>query len=392
MAERGIPPQITNMIQPTIDNALGYEEIMRTDVVIKAEDEESFEAATAVNAKYREAERLTDFDNAVGHAFADMIRIGIGWIAVTRNGDPFKYPYRVKHVPWREMWWDWRARDFNLQDARYVIRRQWYDADDLAMHFPQHRQMIKYAATGWPTGWIDVWDRSGASIGGSLDLGRGNNDLARWPATPRRIRPSRSANGATRSAAASLYTRFSTRSRAVIRAIRMPSGKVIEYRKNNPVHEMALQKGFPLIEGPSMRYRQAYYLGPHRLGDHELEIDDWHYIPFICRREDGDGSVYGYIRNMKSPQESINARHSRALYDMSARKVLVDDDAVDDHQQTAEEVARSDAYITLKAEPDTHRGDTDRSQHRHDAPDVPASANVEAGHRRHDRVENRCPI
>ena len=138
----------------------------------------SFETATAVNAKYKEAERLTDFDGAVGHAFADMVRIGIGWISVTRNGDPFKYPYRVKHVPWREMWWDWRARDFNLQDARYVIRRQWYDADDLAMHFPQHRQMIKYASVGWPTGWIDVWDRYGASSEGSLDLGR-DNDLAR---------------------------------------------------------------------------------------------------------------------------------------------------------------------------------------------------------------------
>ena len=123
MAERGIPPHITNVIQPAIDNALGYEEIMRTDVIIKADDEKSFETAMAVNAKYKEAERLTDFDNAVAHAFADMMRIGIGWIGVTRNGDPFKYPYRVKHVPWREMWWDWRARDFNLQDARYVIRR-----------------------------------------------------------------------------------------------------------------------------------------------------------------------------------------------------------------------------------------------------------------------------
>ena len=336
------------MTQPAIDNVLGYEEIMRTDVVIKAEDEESFETATAVNAKYKEAERLTDFDGAVGHAFADMVRIGIGWISVTRNGDPFKYPYRVKHVPWREMWWDWRARDFNLQDARYVIRRQWYDADDLAMHFPQHRQMIKYAAAGWPTGWIDVWDRYGASSESSLDLGRDNDLVGARHTEENSTLEEREWRDPQRGRLGLYEILYKVPRR--IKAIRMPSGKVIEYRKNNPIHEMALQKGFPLIEGPSMRYRQAYYLGPHKLGDHELEIDDWHYIPFICRREDGDGSVYGYIRNMKSPQESINARHSRALYDMSARKVLIDEDAVDDHQQTADEVARSDAYITLKAD------------------------------------------
>ena len=348
MEERGIPPQIVNMIQPAIDNVLGYEEIMRTDVVIKAEDEESFETATAVNAKYKEAERLTDFDGAVAHAFADMVRIGIGWIGVTRTGDPFKYPYRVKHVPWREMWWDWRARDFNLQDARYVIRRQWYDADDLAMHFPMSRQMIKYAAAGWPTGWIDVWDRYGASSEGSLDLGR-DNDLSRARHTEENSSlEEREWRDPQRGRLALYEILYKVPHRT--KAIRMPSGKVIEYRKGNPVHEMALQKGFPLIEGPSMRHRQAYYLGPHKLGDRELEIDDWHYIPFICRREDGDGSVYGYIRNMKSAQESINARHSRALYDMSARKVLIDEDAVDDHQQTAEEIARSDAYITLKSD------------------------------------------
>ena len=349
MAERGIPPQITNMIQPAIDNALGYEEIMRTDIVIKGEDEKSFETATAVNAKYKEAERLADFDDAVAHAFADMMRIGIGWIGVTRNDDPFKYPYRVKHVPWREMWWDWRARDFNLQDARYVIRRQWYDADDLAAHLPQHAQLIKYASTGWPAGWIDVWDRHGSSIEGSLDLGRDNNDLVGSRHTEENSTLEEREWRDPQRGRLALYEILYKVPRRT-RAIRMPSGKVVEYRKNNPIHEMALQKGFPLIEGPSMRYRQAYYLGPHKIGDRELEINDWHYIPFICRREDGDGSVYGYIRNMKSPQEAINARHSRTLYDMSARKVLIDEDAVDDHQQTAEEIARSDAYITLKSD------------------------------------------
>ena len=194
-----------------------------------------------------------------------------------------------------------------------------------------------------------MWDQYGASTGGSLDLGRDNNDLVRSRHTEESSTLEEREWRDPQRGRLALYEILYKVPRR-IRAIRMPSGKVIEYRKNNPIHEMALQKGFPLIEGPSMRHRQAYYLGPHKLGDHELEIDDWHYIPFICRREDGDGSVYGYIRNMKSPQEAINARHARTLYDMSARKAFVDEDAVDDHQQTAEELARSDAYITLKTD------------------------------------------
>ena len=103
-----------------------------------------------------------------------------------------------------------------------------------------------------------------------------------------------------------------------------------------------------LVEGPSSNLRQAYYVGPHKLYDQQLPHNEFHYFPAIANREDGDGSVYGKIRAMKSSQENINARHSRLLHDTSSRRVMVDEDAVDDHEATAKELGRVDSYIKTK--------------------------------------------
>jgi len=50
---------------------------------------------------------------------------------------------------------------------------------------------------------------------------------------------------------------------------------------------------------------------------------------------------------MRSPQDEINARKSKALWLMNSRRVVADEDAVLDHAAAMKEVARADAYIKL---------------------------------------------
>ena len=103
------------------------------------------------------------------------------------------------------------------------------------------------------------------------------------------------------------------------------------------------------MAGPTTRLRQALYLGYDRLMDRPLNAMEPHYIPVIARREGGDGSPYGYIRNMKSPNEAYNQRYARVLHDLSGRRVIASEDAVVDHEATRRDINKNNAYILLKS-------------------------------------------
>jgi hypothetical protein len=60
---------------------------------------------------------------------------------------------------------------------------------------------------------------------------------------------------------------------------------------------------------------------------------------------DHDGDRYGFIRNLKSPQDEINHRRSKALHLLNTRRIKLQKGAVDDIEITRREAARSDGII-----------------------------------------------
>ena len=141
-----------------------------------------------------------------------------------------------------------------------------------------------------------------------------------------------------------------------VKALRFPSGRVVVYDKKSALHAEALRQGVELIDGPTETWRQAFYIGPHKIYDQALATNESHYIPILAHRENATGRPYGRIRPMMSPQDGVNARHSRLLFDTTARKTIIDEDAVDDHAETAKEAGRIDAYIKLKSDRRSERG------------------------------------
>jgi hypothetical protein len=71
---------------------------------------------------------------------------------------------------------------------------------------------------------------------------------------------------------------------------------------------------------------------------------------------DHDGDRYGFIRNLKSPQDEINARRSKSLHLLNSRRVISEKGAVDNIEVSRREWAKSDGWIEtnpgLKVEPD----------------------------------------
>lgn len=74
----------------------------------------------------------------------------------------------------------------------------------------------------------------------------------------------------------------------------------------------------------------------------------------ICRfvmwsaNVDHDGDRYGFVRNMKSPQDEINARRSKGLHQLNTRRIVAGKGVVHDVERARTEAARPDGYVELQ--------------------------------------------
>ena len=102
--------------------------------------------------------------------------------------------------------------------------------------------------------------------------------------------------------------------------IKTPDGRIVEYDENNEKHFTVVAAGMttPYIS-TVCRVRRSYWLGPHLLHDGPSPYAHNHfpYVPFFGFREDSTGIPYGYIRDMKYPQDSLNSGNSKLRWGMS---------------------------------------------------------------------------
>jgi hypothetical protein len=65
---------------------------------------------------------------------------------------------------------------------------------------------------------------------------------------------------------------------------------------------------------------------------------------------DHDGDRYGFVRNLKSPQDEINMRRSKALHQLNTRRMLVRKGAVENVERLRAEAARPDGVLEFTME------------------------------------------
>jgi hypothetical protein len=60
---------------------------------------------------------------------------------------------------------------------------------------------------------------------------------------------------------------------------------------------------------------------------------------------DQDGDRYGFVRNLKSPQDGINAKQSKMQHILASKRIILSQGAVDDIEKTRAEWARPDGVV-----------------------------------------------
>ena len=339
LEDRGFAPTIVNMIAPTINVVLGMEAKTRSDWLVRPEEGElSEDMAEALSCELHKAEVSTRADRACSDAYADAIKIGLGWVEVSKSSDPFDGPFRVKRVHRREIFWDWRSQEPDLSDARYLVRKRWLDLDTATGAFPEHKDLIAQTINGWAN-WDKIAVMNNAftlELNRALEVQRGFSiEQYEWLNSIRK-----------RVACYEVWYRTIVRGYV----LELPNGRKVEFDEKNDDHVAGVLSGL-IKPKPALfrKVRVSWWIGPHRVSDEPSPYEHHHfpYVPVWGFREDRTGTPYGMIRAMMSPQDEINARRSKMLWLLNSRRVITDKDAVLDHTQTAEEVARPDSYIIL---------------------------------------------
>ena len=343
-ASLGIPPASENIMKAAIESVMGFEAKTRKDWRLSSEDGvDGQDVAEALGFKLNQAEKQSRADKACSSAFRTEFTVGVGWVEVSRESDPFKPPYRCGAVHRNEIWWDMpgaRAEP-DMTACRWLLRRKWMDASRIVLSFPHKKELIQRCDGRWGGDWELTTD--GATSTGLMDSweterGWSIEEQEWYDVTNKRL---------------ALFELWYRRWESAV-VLKSADGRVVEYDIKNPAHDAAIASGVvKVVRATVARVRRAYFVGPHILhdGPSPYKHKYFPYAPFWGWTEDRTGTPFGAARDMIFAQDSLNSAISKLRWGISATRTERTKGAVAMKDEIfRQQVGRVDADIVLNHE------------------------------------------
>lgn len=338
--DRGQKALVYNVISASVDWVTNTEKRAKSDFKVLPRRAEEAEPAVRKTELLKYLSDANYLPHSRSRAFEDAVLSGLGWLEDGITEDNDGEPLYSGYVDWREMLHDSRAKDFKLDDARFIIRSKWVDLDYAIGMFPKRAGLLGRSA-----------DEADNSIG-ITSHGDDAMDSAELDSHGYNTLSSEYLHG---------YTR--RRVRLIEAWLRIPvKGKKLKggpfngeiYDGLSRGHRRSVESGeAEIIERIVPRMHVAIFTPAGMLwfSESPYRHNKFPYTPIWGKRRRRDGQPYGMVRGLKGIQEDINKRASKALHILSTNKVVMDDDALPpetDIETFREEVARPDGIIIKK--------------------------------------------
>jgi hypothetical protein len=338
--ERGQMPLVYNEVAPMADWIIGTERRTRIDwrVLPRTEDDVKLADTKTKVLKYVSDINRVQFNRS--RAFADAIKAGVGWVDDGVRDDPTKDILYSKYEDWRNVLWDSKSYDLDLDDARYVFRWRWVDVDVALMICPDRKAQILAAAEDAAT-WGDA-DVDGDEFSTPLD-----REISR--------------SGALRAQGAGVIVDAQRRRVRLIEAqYRMPVK--VSVVRDGPFrgsiltpHDQILadnvgRLGSSIVDRVMMRTHIALFTEGALLSNEPsiYRHNKFSLTPIWCYRRGRDRLPYGVIRRVRDIQMDLNKRASKALFMLNSNQIIADEGAVESWDVAREEADRPDGVIVKK--------------------------------------------
>lgn len=356
LRDRGQAPLVFNAIAQHIRWILGTERRTRVDYKVYGREKEDEKPAQTKTKLLKYTDDINHSAFARSMAFADAVKVGVGWLECGIRSDPTEEPLFDRWESWRNMWNDPLAKEPDNSDSRFLFRAKWVDEDIAMTMFPDRKDVIHQSSVSHQLFSFSEDDDLGftglyhAFSPGSTTIQSGRamfNDsfhigirrkrvrlIEAWYKEPEKVQM--------------LRTRISPLMNPIFRnqLMRMNGDELSDPR--TPSIQGLLDDGHASVyDAVKMKVRVAIFANKGMLQDvaSPYRHDRFAFTPIWAFRRDRDNQPYGAIRNMRDPQEDLNKRRSKALWILSTNRVIADEDAVEDWDEVEEQVARPDGII-----------------------------------------------
>lgn len=331
-----------NEVAPMSDWIIGTERRNRVDWRILPRGEEDVQLADIKTKTLKYVSDVNKVPFARSRAFADAVKGGEGFVDDGVRDDPTQDIIYSRYEDWRCVLMDSSGLDLPGDDARYVFRWRWVDEDIAIMMFPDREDVIKQAVEDWATyvdpedeglSWSTPTDPDASRRGGSLSPL--SSSAAGIDAQRRRVK---------------LIECQYRRPVATKFVADGPFKGALFDQRDKTLRAHVAQAGSTIIDKIYMRvhvavFTEAALLG---MGASIYRHNRFSLTRLVCYRRGRDRQPYGVIRRVRSIQQDLNKRASKALWLLNTNQLIGDRDGVDDWDEAAEEAQMPDGRIKLK--------------------------------------------
>jgi len=316
LEDRGQRPIVYNEIAPTIDWLIGTERRSRVDFVVTAEepgDEADQDARNKTKLlKYLDDSNRAEFERS--YAAEQCFKAGLGWLEVGVRGDKVGPKVFVGAESWRNILWDSMASRRDLTDARYLFRIKVVDLDVALALFPDKEDEVRAVRQIGDrlqvfSEWLGVNNIiSGTDVFGQM-LGNSQTRTDYNTSTPVDL--------------------FNPRERVLL----------LECWSRDPYREK-LPDGTGLGDPITHRIRCSI------MTERDTLLEDWSpfkhdrfpFIPVWAYRNSRTGLPYPPTFRLMGPQEGLNHRMSKSLFEASKNQLMAEKSAFDSEVMDPEQI------------------------------------------------------
>ena len=343
LEERRQLPVVYNEVAPMCDWMIGTERRNRVDwrVLPRAPDDVKLADVKTQTLKY-----VSDI-NRVAHnrsrAFSDAVKVGIGWLEDGVRADPTADPIYSRYEDWRCILHDSTAYDYLGEEGRYNFKWRWVDADVACLMFPRRAHKIKSA--------VEDWAHEIDSLVDEMDWQTPGSDatFARRSGTLSPLAGTTVAVDAQRQRVRLIECQY--REPMIVKFIGDgPLKGVLFDARDKVLTQTVAERGYSIVDHLTMRVHVAVFTEADMIamGPSVYRHNRFSRTPIICYVKGRDRQPYGMVRRVRTIQQDINKRASKANWLVNTNQLIGDDDAFEDWEAAREEAQNPQGVLPHK--------------------------------------------
>lgn len=324
LEERGQAPLVFNEVKVGLDWITGAERRDRTDWRVLPREESDGKMAEIKTDVLKFVSDTNDLPFIRSQAFTEAAIAGLSFLEDSLNSDATSDILYAGHESWRNCLHDSYDPSLTGKGWRYFFRWRILDLDVAKHAFSNRNEELEEASAGADQLFYDEQEEL-------WYLGERLTDRSRY-APFRRT--------AITQMVSDIYNR---RERVKVYECWYREPMEAQVLRGGPYHgevydETHQGQGGSVDRGeadivPSwiMRVHVCYFTERHILskGASPFKHNDFPFTPIYCFRRGRDGMPYGFVRNVRDPQDDLNKRMSKSLFLISVNQLITEKSAFD---------------------------------------------------------------